>query len=256
MLFKQGRYSGFITPLSYIMDLMVVNLFTFFLPINFQNPILFHSYITVTWIVLSFKNQFYEVHRYSKVVAILRKIFTQFVFFFLILYAYIGFFKQPLISRLALGQFFVLVFVGVTFLKFLNYILLMQYRGLWKGNIRRVVIIGKNNKTDQLIQVFNDREEYGYKFVKQFDAKGKGFDVMSCFMFIANHDIDEIYCSVSEMSNKKINAFINFADNNLKTLKFLPDNKNIFAKKLKFEYYDYLPILSLRDIPLHTPLNG
>jgi putative colanic acid biosynthesis UDP-glucose lipid carrier transferase len=256
MLFKQGRYSGFITPLSYIMDLMVVNLFTFFLPINFQNPILFHSYITVTWIVLSFKNQFYEVHRYSKVVAILRKIFTQFVFFFLILYAYIGFFKQPLISRLALGQFFVLVFVGVTFLKFLNYILLMQYRGLWKGNIRRVVIIGKNNKTDQLIQVFNDREEYGYKFVKQFDAKGKGFDVMSCFMFIANHDIDEIYCSVSEMSNKKINAFINFADNNLKTLKFLPDNKNIFAKKLKFEYYDYLPILSLRDIPLHTPLNA
>jgi putative colanic acid biosynthesis UDP-glucose lipid carrier transferase len=256
MLFKQGRYSGFITPLSYIMDLMVVNLFTIFLPINFQNPILFHSYITIAWIVLSFKNEFYEVHRYSKVVTLLKKIFTQFVFFFLILYAYIGFFKQPLMSRLALGQYFVLVFVGVTFLKFLNYILLMKYRGLLKGNIRRVVIIGKNNKTDQLIKVFKEREEFGYEFVRQFDAKGKKFDLMSCFMFIANNNIDEIYCSVSELSNKKVNAFINFADNNLKTLKFLPDNKNIFAKKLKFEYYDYLPILSLRDIPLHTSLNA
>ncbi len=51
-------------------------------------------------------------------------------------------------------------------------------------------------------------------------------------------------------------GFINFADNNLKTLKFLPDNKNIFSKKLKLEYYDYLPILSLRDIPLHNPINA
>ncbi|TVZ16182.1 exopolysaccharide biosynthesis polyprenyl glycosylphosphotransferase [Maribacter sp. MAR_2009_72] len=256
MIFKQGRYSGFITPLSYIMDLLVVNLFTNFLPINFQNPLLFHSYITIAWVVLSFKNEFYEVHRYSKVVALLRKLFTQFIFFFLILYAYIGFFKQPLMSRLALGQYFVLVFVGVAFFKFLSYVLLMQYRGLWKGNIRRVVIIGKNSKTDQLIQVFNEREEFGYEFVKQFDAKGKNFDIMSCFMFIVNNNIDEIYCSVSEMSNKKLNAFINFADNNLKTLKFLPDNKNIFSKKLKFEYYDYLPILSLRDIPLHNSVNA
>ncbi|WP_317043801.1 exopolysaccharide biosynthesis polyprenyl glycosylphosphotransferase [Maribacter sedimenticola] len=238
------------------MDLLVVNLFTNFLPINFQNPLLFHSYITLAWVVLSFKNEFYEVHRYSKVVALLRKLFTQFIFFFLILYAYIGFFKQPLMSRLALGQYFVLVFVGVAFFKFLSYVLLMQYRGLWKGNIRRVVIIGKNSKTDQLIQVFNEREEFGYEFVKQFDAKGKNFDIMSCFMFIVNNNIDEIYCSVSEMSNKKLNAFINFADNNLKTLKFLPDNKNIFSKKLKFEYYDYLPILSLRDIPLHNSVNA
>src|SRR5690606_23008527 len=44
--------------------------------------------------------------------------------------------------------------------------------------------------------------------------------------------------------------------NNLKTLKFIPDNKNIFSKKLTFEYYDYIPILSLRDIPLHNPLNA
>ena len=58
------------------------------------------------------------------------------------------------------------------------------------------------------------------------------------------------------MNNEQINEIVNFADNNLKTLKFLPDNKNIYTKKLKFEYYDYLPILSLRDIPLHRPLNA
>ena len=48
-------------------------------------------------------------------------------------------------------------------------------------------------------------------------------------------NIDEIYCSVSELNNTELNQFINFADNNLKTLKFLPDNKNIYSKKLASE---------------------
>ncbi|AZQ59686.1 exopolysaccharide biosynthesis polyprenyl glycosylphosphotransferase [Maribacter sp. MJ134] len=256
MIFKQGRYSGFITPLSYILDLLVINLFTLFLPINFQNPVLFHSYISIAWIILSFKNEFYEVYRYSKVVAILRKLFTQFVFFFLILYAYIGFFKQPLMSRLALGKYFLLVFLLIAALKFLNYILLMQYRSLWKGNTRNVVVIGKSKKANQLIEVFEERKEYGYMFKRQFSPRDQNFDLIACFRYIVNNNIDEIYCSVSELKNDELSAFINFADNNLKTLKFLPDNKNIFSKKLKFEYYDYLPILSLRDIPLHNSLNA
>ena len=256
MLFRHSRYSGLIAPISYAIDLLVINLFVYFSPINFQNPILFHGYISLAWVVLSFKNEFYEVYRYSKVVYILRKIFTQFVFFFLILYAYIGFFKQPLMSRLALAQYFALVFIAISVIKFLNYIVLMKYRGRFKGNVRRVVVIGKNKKTDQLIDVFNERTEYGYQCIAQFSPKDNDFNVEKCFTYIEDSNIDEIYCSVSELSNEELEDFIGFADNNLRILKFLPDNKNIYSKKLKFEYYDYLPILSLRDIPLHNPVNA
>jgi putative colanic acid biosynthesis UDP-glucose lipid carrier transferase len=244
MFFKQGRYSGFITPLSYGIDLLVINLLAFYLPIQFQFPLLFHSYISLVWIVISLKTGFYEVFRYTKVTYILRLVFIQFVFFFLILYAFIGFFKQPNISRLALGEYFVATFLAIFFLKFLNYTLLMRYRERIKGNIQNVVVIGKSKKANQLIEVFNERREYGFQFFAQFSPKDKDFELLNCFRYIVNNKIDEIY------------EFINFADNNLKTLKFLPDNKNIFSKKLKFEYYDYLPILSLRDIPLHTPLNA
>ncbi len=256
MFSKKGRYSGLITPIFYGLDLLVVNLFAYFLPINFQNPLLFHFYISLTWIILSFKNEFYVVHRYSKAVVLLRKLFTQFVFFFLILYAYIGFFKQPLMSRLALGQYFILVFVGIGFLKIFNFFLLNKYRERIKGNLRNVVVIGRTKKANQLIEVFNERKEFGYHFSGQFSPRDKNFELLSCFQFIVKNNVDEIYCSVSELKNDELSSFINFADNNLKTLKFLPDNKNIFSKKLKFEYYDYLPILSLRDIPLHNPLNA
>jgi putative colanic acid biosynthesis UDP-glucose lipid carrier transferase len=159
-------------------------------------------------------------------------------------------------SRLALGQYFILVFVGISFLKLLNFFLLNKYRERIKGNIRNVVVIGKSKKANQLIEVFNTRREFGYHFSSQFSPRDKDFELLNCFRYIVNNNIDEIYCSVSELKNDELSAFINFADNNLKTLKFLPDNKNIFSKKLKFEYYDYLPILSLRDIPLHNSLNA
>ncbi len=256
MLFQINKYSNLITPFSYFVDIVIINLFAYLLPINFQNPILFHSYISLTWIIGSFRNGFYKVYRYSKVTHILKLLFSQFIFFFLILYAYIGFFKQPNMSRLSLGLYFIFVFVAVFSLKFLNYVILMKYREKVKGNLRNVVVIGKNKKTEQLINVFNERTEYGYEFKRQFCPREIDFDIHSCFLYIVEQKIDEIYCSVSELKNDELSDFIDFADNNLKTLKFLPDNKNIFSKKLKFEYYDYLPILSLRDIPLHNPINA
>src|SRR5690606_14828424 len=250
------RYSNLITPISYIIDLAVLNLFLYVLPINFQDPLLLHSYITVAWIILSLKVEFYKIYRFAKVTYIVKLLFTQFIFFFLILYAFIGFFKQPDISRLALGEYFLFVFMAISFIKLLSYFLLMEYREKVKGNLRNVVIVGKNKKTDQLRTVFTERREYGYNFLRQFSPKGGIFDLQTCFDYILKNNVDEIYCSVSELKNEEMTQFINFADNNLKTLKFIPDNKNIFSKKLKFEYYDYIPVLSLRDIPLEDPINA
>lgn len=256
MLIAHRKHTGFITPISYVVDLLIINLFAYLLPINFENPLLFHSYISLAWIVVAWRNGFYEIYPYTKVTYILIKLFTQFIFFFLLLYAYIGFFKQPVMSRLALGQYFVFSSLAIATMKFLLYTLALKYRRQLSSQTTRVVVIGKNRKTEQLIKVFRERKEYGYQFVRQFCPNEDDFDLLDCFMFIVKNNIDEIYCSVSELSNQELTDFINFADNNLKALKFLPDNKNIYSKKLRFEYYDYIPILSLRDIPLHNPINA
>lgn len=256
MFFSNHRYSGLIVPISLIIDLMVINLLAYYLPLQFRYPLLFHSYVTVAWTVIAFKVQFYSIYRYSKVTHVLALLFRQFFFFFLIQYAFIGFFKQPNMSRLAIAEYLLISLVLVSTIKFLNYYILMKYRERIKGNIRNVVVLGKNKKTDQLISVFKEHPEYGYNFVKQFSLKDEDYNVETCFEFILNNKIDEIYCSVSEVSNSLTIKIINFADNNLRTVKFLPDNKNIFSKKLKFEYYDYIPVLSLRDIPLDNPINA
>jgi putative colanic acid biosynthesis UDP-glucose lipid carrier transferase len=252
---KKNRYSGFIYPISLLIDLIVVNSFAYFLPILFQYPLLFHSYISIGWIVICFRIHFYGVYRFTKVTHILKLLVRQFIFFFLILYAFIGFFKQPNISRLTLATFFLMVFISVFLLKFLNYVVLKKYRKKIRGNIRRVIVVGKNKKTKQLIDLFNNNLEYGLQFVKRFDPKNENFTILDCFHFIGENKIEEIYCSVNELTNKEISQFVSFADNNLIQLKFIPDNKEIFTKELKLDFYEYLPILSLREIPLDSTFN-
>ena len=121
--------------------------------------------------------------------------------------------------------------------------------------MRNVIVIGKNEKTRQLINIFNTRLDFGYIFKKQFGVSDDNFSLEKCFAFIVDNNIDEIYCSVAELSNKQVNDLIFFADNNLRELKFIPDNKDIYTKKLKYEFYDYIPILSLRNIPLGESIN-
>jgi len=66
---------------------------------------------------------------------------------------------------------------------------------------------------------------------------------------------DEIYCSMDDLTDSQITDIIHFADNNLKTLKFIPGEKQILSRNAKFEYYDYIPVISLRNILQDETLN-
>ena len=255
MDYKKGRYSNLIRPLFGFIDLVIINMAVFYFEINLKSVYAFCLYISICWIIIAVKNHFYEIHRYTRLIKIGPLLFRQIVFFAIALYAYIGFFKQPLMSRLALGDYLLLVFLLISVFKFLTIFLLKKYRSVLGSNIRKVVVIGNNEKTRQLIETFNTRLDFGYKFDAQFSIKDEGFTIENCFDYIIENDIDEIYFSVAELSNKQINKLKDFADNNLRELKFIPDNKEIYSKKLQYEYYNYIPVLSLRVIPLQEPVS-
>ncbi|MCK8523317.1 undecaprenyl-phosphate glucose phosphotransferase [Aquimarina sp. D1M17] len=252
---RTGRFSVYIKPLFCLVDLVILNVTILFFNANINQNLVFSAYVSILWIILSIKNKFYDIKRFSKVIQVLASIIRQFLIFALILYAFIGFFKEPLISRLEIGKYFLSVLGLVTFFKFILLSLLTRYRRVFGGNIRKVVVIGNNKKTDQLIEIFKSRSDFGYKFQKQFDVKIDNFNLDDCFDYIFENEIDEVYCSVAELTNKQLREVVSFTDNNLKILKFIPDNKDIFTKKLIFNYYGYVPILSFREIPLDDSIN-
>jgi putative colanic acid biosynthesis UDP-glucose lipid carrier transferase len=167
-----------------------------------------------------------------------------------------GFFKQPDVGRLALANYVIYVTCVVFSFKYLVFFLLKKFRVLLKGNGRSVIVIGDNAKTRQLIKIFQTKLDYGLNFKEKFSVGDKNFSLMKCLEYVVENNIDEIYFSVAELSNDQITHLVDFAENNLRTLKFIPDNKDIFARNLKYEYYDYIPILSLRKIALHDPINA
>ena len=251
MIYKTGRYSGFLRPISYIIDLVIIHLLAYQF---FESKFLFLNYVifvSIAWIIISLRAHFYEIYRFTRLTKIISLIGKQGVLFFLLVFAFFGFYNELAIAPLSIIKYVLLVILYITIVKVAIYYLLKKYRVLLKGNLRRVVILGLNQKTDQLRKFFDDNTEYGYELKQIFDLSGpKKSSIEECLEFIDANNIDEIYSSVGELSNKSLTKLIDYADNNLKILKFLPDNKEIYSKRLDFTYYGYLPILSMRKIPI------
>lgn len=253
-MFRSGRYSGLLRPISYGIDIFIIHFFAFKAfggSIPYFNFVVF---ISIAWILLSLRSGFYEIYRFTHVANIMSLLGKQGIIFGLIIFAFFGFYHQFDVSSSTILKYILFVMASIGILKFGIYYLLKKYRLHLGGNIRKVVILGLNQKTDQLRKFFTSNPVYGYKLYKTFDLKKSG-SLEESMDYVLNEDIDEIYASVGELSNKDLGRLIEFVDNNLKILKFLPDNKEIYSKKLDFSYYGVLPILSMRKIPMDEPFN-
>jgi len=260
-LFKHGRYSGYLRPISYLIDLSIINSVAVLYLLSSNDTLkpnddlIFSAFISVGWILLSFYSNFYEVYRYTRPVNILSLILKQLVLFMLFAFAFSGLYHELNIYPRPIVKYTFLCFLIITILKFTIYYLLQKYRVSFGGNYRTTVILGLNKKTVALERFFKMNPEYGYSHEKTFNPKNKEFILQESFEYILNEGIDEIYCSISEHTNAQIADIVDFADNNLKILKFIPDSKEIYSKKLRYEYYDYIPVLTLRTIALEDSVN-
>lgn len=255
MLYRTGRYSGFLRPISYGIDLLIIHAFAFYYFGSNLPYINYLVFLTLAWLVLSIKSNFYEIYRFTHVAKILSLLGKQGIVFILIVYAFFGIHNNLNENALVILKYVSVVILCISAAKFTIYFLLKKYRRILRGNLRNVVIIGLNQKTDQLRKFFDDNPEYGYRLKHTFDLKEEGVSLEDCFAYVTDNYIDEIYSSVGELDNEDLAKLIDYADNNLKILKFLPDNKEIYSKRLDFAYYGVLPIVSLRKIPIDEPFN-
>ena len=255
-LFKQGRYSGFIKPISYTTDLVLINalgLFYFFKEIP---PLNFIISISLGWVVMAIVSGFYEVHRYSSVIRVFKLLFRQFLFFILLIFAYSGVNFKLNLHPIHIIKYVLISFLCITVFKYLMFFLLKRYRVYFKGNIRKTIILGKTKESEVLERFFKASPQLGFINNKIVCFKDREkLDLEAVFEYILREDIDELFCSIKELKNQDIAEVISFADNNLKVVKFIPDNKQVLSKKLQHDYYGIIPILTFRTIPLDDPLS-
>jgi putative colanic acid biosynthesis UDP-glucose lipid carrier transferase len=144
----------------------------------------------------------------------------------------------------------------VIVLKTIAFYYFKKYRLVTGNNFRNVVIIGYTPEAIDLRTVFQNRADYGYRFKGYFSDKKTGDEIIGktelLKEFVIAEKIDEIYCSINELSSEKHKELVEFADDNNIVIKFIPDSKVIFSKNMKIDYYELFPVLSLQKSPLDS----
>ena len=256
---QTGRYSKYIRPISIFFDLLVITFLClfFFKELNL-NCLYYLIYQTTVWALIALFIKFYDVYRFTTPVEIASKIVKQGILFLLVIIAFFPFSKEALFSGKAVALFMMSSFTLIVIIKYLLFYYLKKYRIITGSNFRNAIIIGYTPESIRLKELFETRNDYGYRFLGYFsdkksnaNIKGKLLDLQP---FVLENNIDEIYCSLNEITNEQLKDLVDFADENNKTIKFIPDTKEIFSKNLKVEYYEFFPVLSLRKTMLHDPL--
>jgi len=254
---KKRRYSGLISPLSYLIDIAIIIVITqqflaFYLDKELE---LKHFFIlSVLWIIISVFNRFYYIYRYTNDLKIINLLFNQIVLFTLSLLCFAGIFPDLKLEPTSVLKLLMPISILIVFVKIFTYYSIKTFRSYFGGNYRKTIIIGNTIESQNLELFFNTNKESGYLHKKTFLDISKE-SVLECIRFVKEQEIDEIYCSTETIKDQQLKALIKFCDNNLKTIKFIPNTTKLNSKKLIYETYDSLPILSLRRVPLQDSAN-
>lgn len=253
----QKRYSTYLIPISIVVDLLIINISMFLFSSEVYNDLTYLIYINFGWLLIAFYTKFYRVYRYTKLTKVVSLLIIQLGIFFLAYFAYFSLFQEGTTVQ---NQTILLavVFSSLILFKIIFVYFLRRYRDSGR-NFRSVVIIGGNQSLESIATLFHERTYLGYKLLGYFSDKyqhGKEYlgSITESIDFILSNNVDEIYCSISEFSEEELKKMIDFGNTHNKVVKLIPDSKGVFSKGMVLEYYDYIPVLSMRKLPFDDPI--
>ncbi len=243
-----GRYSKYLRPITIFVDVLLLSFWiNHCLSDTTSLPLLFIILAVVAaWSIIAVYTKYYEVYRFTKLIQIARKLLLQFLLLTLFVLAFLGVFSGDIhIEKTAWFLVFTSTTIGLA--KYGIFLSLKVFRKRFRGNQRKVFIIGQDKNSNELATLFNNQKEYGYNLIAQFPALTNDKIIKEK---IEEQKPDEIYLSLKDVSSKQIQEAILYCDNNFINLKYIPSKKEILSNPSKVEYYGYIPIIPEHKTPL------
>jgi Undecaprenyl-phosphate glucose phosphotransferase len=216
-------------------------------------------YFNLTWAASAFFLRIYDISRVEENKNIVLNIFKILFIHVLLTTAFIVARQGYYYSREHLLVTYLLFTVFILFWRLTCIYFFRMYRRTGY-NYRNVIIIGSGDIARELRNFFQVNPQYGYRFLgffsdgASYDNEVKG-DIQDVKAFSLLHEVDEIYCAKPDVNNTWINELIDFAENNLIRVKFIPDFRGINFRKINIDFYGHFPIITFREIPLDDVLN-
>ncbi|MEO9662544.1 undecaprenyl-phosphate glucose phosphotransferase [Maribacter dokdonensis] len=247
------KKSFFVIPLSFIAHILIINITSYVLtPYTYLNAfsIVFYN---LAWFIATYSLDFYPTARREGFNVNFKNFFKLIIIFGLAYFTSFTFLTPHPYS----WQFLLMVYMVICLL-----LLLFRLFFYWARNLvrtkeyvhTRAVVIGRDKNLKKIRRIF-DIPKYGYRYMGYFDNSKSNSptylgNIESSYEYIFKNNVEEVYCMASRLSKDEIKHLMNIADNSLKKLKIIPDNKELFSRAMSIELYDSVPVLNLRASPL------
>lgn len=260
-----GRYSKYIKLIHIIGDVGAILLSVSIAWLSVSNSLdktafIFFLLSLTGWFICTILLGTYKIHRVTRRIRVLFIALKTIILYILLIEAVLNILNYQYIPREALLLSYLLLTCCVIGWRIAVTTALRIYRS--KGyNLRKVVILGHNEMAVELQHFFKDHPEFGYKFLGFFSDNGKlkkdGVmgTISSIEEFVLQNEVDEIYCCPDELNKNEIKQLLDFADDHLVRIKFLPEPNSYTHQRFKVDFYDVLPVLMVRNIPLDDAVN-
>ena len=258
-------YSRYFWAIHFIGDIIVVN-FSFLLTyyLKFESLMFSDKYkflfiiFNAVWILVALFLKLYELKRLRRLDRILFNLFKAFVFNAFIISTILFSLKASEFSREHLYATYVLLFALIMLWRYSAIKLIYLYRKSGY-NYKRIIIIGGGEVANQLYTYFMSDDVLGVRIKGVFSDTTISFDIKDKIQsggldnfeaFAIDNEIDEIYYTMPLTYTKKIKALVDFCDKNLIRFKVVPDFRGFIFKRVNIDFFDDVPVITLRDEPL------
>jgi putative colanic acid biosysnthesis UDP-glucose lipid carrier transferase len=215
------------------------------------------------WILVALMLQLYELKQLKRLDRILFNLFKAFSFNILILTAILFSLKASEFSREHLYYTYLILLGLIIFWRYLVVQLIKLYRK--SGfNYSRVVIVGGGEVAKQLNTYFNSDNVLGVKLMGVFSDSEITFErkegvvsggLEALEKFALQNDIDEIFYTMPLTYTKKIKDLVDFCDKYMIRIKIVPDFRGFLFKRVNIDFFDDVPVITLREEPLRDFVN-
>jgi len=263
-------YSKYFWVIHFLGDIVLVN-FSFFLTyyLKFGSFIFEDNYrfliviFNAVWILVVLMLSLYQLKRIRRIDRILFNLFKAFIFNSLIISAILFSLKASHFSREQLYATYILLFFLIIFWRFFMLKIIMIYRRSGY-NYRSVVIVGGGGVAHQLYNYFTSDDALGVKLLAIFFDKNIKFNLKNNIFqlnldnireFAIEKNVDEIYYTLPLTNTNKIKSLVEFCDKNMIRFRVVPDFRAFIFKRVNIDFFDDVPIITLRDEPLTDFVN-
>jgi Undecaprenyl-phosphate glucose phosphotransferase len=239
-------------------ELIIITLSLFFIGELFWQPDIV-IFCTILWLIGTFITENYYINRLPGVLINIINLAKFFAIYYLIIFLYAKLFHEADFSNYGLIRFSILLFV---FLLLWRTIVFFTVKRAFKTskNKQKIVIVGVSVNSIHLKEFIDTRPQYGINVLGFFSEKNHdrvhvlgGYD--SVMNFCQQNQVSEIICSMDKVSKEYLSGLIDFAENNLITIRIIPDSSGVFGRNFVTTFLEYIPLLALRKNPFDEVSN-